>query len=212
MTYRAGLIIIVVVSTLLAACGAPTIVEPPTYVPVEPTAMPEPTLTPKPVMVQPTAIPQQAAAKPRATPEPVAIQPTAPASDASACASSPEGEKGTVGVARGQSFCITWADTFDDERGFRVQLEYLRSGERFSYEVGPDTAAFAVPTADAPPADASGEQCMARKDFMVTVIALRPGGELPVNSMAGEGECRQTPPDEPEPSVMMVPMAPRVLV
>jgi WD40 repeat protein len=98
-------------------------------------------------------------------------------------------------VLRGQSFCITWTDSLSDERGFRVLLEYLRSGERFSYEVGPNTEVFAVPPADAPPLDASGEQCMARKDFMITVIALRPDGETPLDSMASEGECWLTLPE-----------------
>ncbi|MEX0782308.1 MAG: hypothetical protein WD557_06630 [Dehalococcoidia bacterium] len=79
--------------------------------------------------------------------------------------------------------CITWEDRFDDETGFRSELRYAQSGERFVYEAPADTVEFLPPPADV---DGLGEfraPDLRRKDYAVMVWALRPSGETLVGSI-----------------------------
>lgn len=89
----------------------------------------------------------------------------------------------------GVPFCIVWVDKFDDESGFHIVLQYDRSGEHFVYVVGPDMTQLVVPEADAPRLNESLEQCLQRKDWQITVIALRSGSEYPFGGMAATVEC-----------------------
>ncbi len=86
-------------------------------------------------------------------------------------------------------FCVVWPDEFDDERGFRVHLDYTPSGERFVYEVGPDVTRLAVPEEDMPRLTESAEQCRRRNAYTVQVVALRPDIEWRVGSIAANIEC-----------------------
>lgn len=137
--------------------------------------------------------------KPRGTLEPTrSPKPTAtavvvkvtPNLDEPECRPLPEDIQATKIGITGPSFCIVWLDSFNDELGYRVTLEYDRSGERFVYEVEPNVTQLLIPDADAPRPNESQEQCMLRyNSFAVTVIALRPNGESLVNGMAANMEC-----------------------
>lgn len=85
-----------------------------------------------------------------------------------------------------EPFCFVWRDAFTDEHGFRIILYYLRSGEEFTYVVGPDTTKFIVPQVDRP---ASGTTPCGRSDFSVTIFAVRPGGDVLVGGFAVDTEC-----------------------
>lgn len=91
----------------------------------------------------------------------------------------------------GLPFCIVWVDPFDDETGYQVHLDYFHSGERFVYEVGPDTVQLVVPAADAPRLEESFEQCRNRQELIVAVVALRDSIRWPVNSMTLQSECEE---------------------
>lgn len=89
----------------------------------------------------------------------------------------------------GVLFCIVWVDKFDDESSFQIVLQYDRSGEHFIYVVRPDITQLVVPETDAPRLNESLEQCLRRKDWQITVIALRSGSEYPFAGMAATVEC-----------------------
>jgi len=89
-------------------------------------------------------------------------------------------------------FCVVWLDEFDDERGFRVHLDYTSSGERFVYEVGPNVTRLAVPEEDTPRLTESAEQCRRRNAYTVQVVALRPDVAWRVGSIAANIECGAT--------------------
>jgi hypothetical protein len=88
------------------------------------------------------------------------------------------------------AFCIVWKDEFSDEQKFRVNLSYPRGKEEFSYEVGKNVTQFFVPAADSPRLNESSELCNRRKEMIVDVYALRPGGETLVGGFAVQTECR----------------------
>jgi hypothetical protein len=88
------------------------------------------------------------------------------------------------------SFCAVWVDSFNDEVGFRVVLEYPNSGEVFVYEVGPNVTQLIVPALHIPRPTESDEQCRARKDFRLSVSALLPGSESEIGNTGGQSECR----------------------
>jgi hypothetical protein len=80
--------------------------------------------------------------------------------------------------------CITWEDRFDDETGFRIELKYARSQETFTYQAPANTVEFIPPPGDV---DGLGEirpPDWPRKDYSVSVWALRPGGETLVGGIA----------------------------
>ena len=164
----------------------------------DPNSATSPAFTPLPGTIPATPLPSPTQ-KPRETPEPTRTpKPTAtavvvvvtPNPDEPDCRPLPEDIQTTKIGITGPSFCIVWLDLFNDELGYRVILEYDRSGERFTYEVGPDITQLLVPEAAAPRPDESQEQCMLRyNSFAVTVIALRPDGESLVNGMAANMEC-----------------------
>jgi hypothetical protein len=77
--------------------------------------------------------------------------------------------------------CITWADEFKDETGFRVVLKY-GGGESFEYFAAADTVEFIPPAAHVEGLG-SPEYGIARKDYGLEVWAIRPGGEEPVGAM-----------------------------
>ena len=96
--------------------------------------------------------------------------------------------KGSVNIA--PPFCVVWADTFDDEQGFRITLQYLGTGgETFTYETGPHATQFAVPEQDRPRTEESRDLCARRGSFSIQVVALREGGQEIVGGMAMDGEC-----------------------
>lgn len=104
------------------------------------------------------------------------------------CEPSPHQSKGSVNVWA--PFCVVWEDTFDDERGFRIEVQYLgQGGEAFTYEAGPDQEQFAVPVPDRPRINESRELCQRRGSYAIKVVALRPSGEELVGGMAMESEC-----------------------
>lgn len=102
-----------------------------------------------------------------------------------ACPASISAVPGAVNGAP-EPFCFVWRDAYTDEHGFRIILHYLRSGEAFTYTVGPDTTEFIVPQADRP---GSGTIPCGRSDFSVTIFAIRPGGDTLVGGFAVDTEC-----------------------
>lgn len=119
-----------------------------------------------------------------ATAQVVVVTPDAAEADCDASGLSAESP-----VEIGAPFCVVWLDDFDDERGFRVHLNYDGSGERFIYEVGPDVTQLVVPADHAPRLEESLDECMRRNAFEVQVIALRPETEWRVGSLAANVEC-----------------------
>ena len=108
--------------------------------------------------------------------------------DAGVCQPASTETKGSVNIV--PPFCVVWADTFDDEQGFRITLQYLgTNGDSFTYEVGPHVTEFVVPEEDRPRTDESPELCAQRGSFSVQVMALRASGEEIVGGMAMDSEC-----------------------
>jgi hypothetical protein len=88
----------------------------------------------------------------------------------------PEGagpEAEWVFAGRAPRACAGWEDGFADERGFTVVLEYLPAGERFVYQIGPDSIGVFFLEDDAPPTEAA--DCGGREHALVEVYALRAG-------------------------------------
>ena len=80
--------------------------------------------------------------------------------------------------------CIVWEDRFDDETGFRIELTYEGSGEKFTYMAPANTIELIPPAGDV---DGLGEirpPNWPRKDYSVQVWAIRPAGETMVGSMS----------------------------
>ena len=148
-----------------------------------PSETPLPTKTPAPTRTRtPTAAPTATAKVVIITPDPNIPECVRPET-------LPETEVDVVGP----SFCVVWLDEFDDERGFRVHLNYFQSGERFVYEVGPDMTQLIVPDSDAPRLNESLEQCLRRNNYEVTVVALRPDTDSLVSGIGVGIECVQDP-------------------
>lgn len=183
------------VMILLAGCSAspapgeqPTATAAPTSTAVLPTA----------TTLPPTAVPPTFTPRPTSTRRPSTATPTVTATaqvivvmpdvNEPLC-ERPESLLETEVDIGGPGFCLVWLDEFDDERGFRVYLDYFQSGERFVYEVGPNVTQLLVPPTDAPRLDESWQQCLRRMAYEVKVVALRPGIEWPVGSMAVNTEC-----------------------
>jgi hypothetical protein len=100
-------------------------------------------------------------------------------------------EQGRISISIDPS-CISWVDPYEDETGFRIVWEYINSGEIFVYEVGPGVTELFPAEEHAPRLGESREQCMRRKDFTLTVIALRPGlpgGDKLIDQVAMIAEC-----------------------
>lgn len=115
--------------------------------------------------------------------------PTArPTLDSSDCHPGPGSE--TSNAAIGFSpFCVVWRDRWNDETGFIIELKFDRSGERFEYSAKPDQTSLVFPLEAAIPRQPT-QDCIARKDFQVTVQVRRSSGEIePVDSTAVELEC-----------------------
>lgn len=169
-------ILFLLVCTLcLAGCQVGTGSTAPTgMAPAGHTPTPRPTLTPIPT--------------PALTATAKVVQVT-PGADEVVC-DRPETLPDTEVDISGPPFCIVWVDPFDDETGYRVHLDYFQSGERFIYEVGPDTEQLLLPEADAPHPEGPFEQCRNRQELTVTVLALRNGTTWPVNSMTLQSECQ----------------------
>mgnify|MGYP006921586399 CR=1 FL=1 len=149
-----------------------------------------------------TALPATATATVTATPsptrQPVAAKVTATATaqtrmvtpdvDEVTCERPDDLNETEVDVT-GPTFCVVWLDQFDDELGFTVHLEYFQSGERFVYAVEPNVTQLIVPEDDSPRLAESFEQCVRRKDYTITVVALRPNGEQQINKLTVNVEC-----------------------
>ena len=101
------------------------------------------------------------------------------------CGPPPAGNFSAGPNARGE-YCVKWKDTFTDERGFRIRIEYGRTNETFTYDVRANTTWFIVPAAEAPRFD---PPACRRADYSLTVFALRPRGETIVNGQAVDSEC-----------------------
>jgi hypothetical protein len=95
-----------------------------------------------------------------------------------------------LGDGRGP-FCVVWHDTFGDETGFRVEIDYSPSGERFSYTVPANSIEFHFPEEARPYYGRPMEGCLPRQAFTVSVLALRPFGDDPVGGMTRISECAQ---------------------
>lgn len=161
----------------------------PTRIIAENTAVSPHTPTPRPLATRtsiPTSVPM-VAATPEATATAKVLLIT-PNPDEPVCSRPSDLEETEVNVLV-EPFCIVWVDKFDDEAGFRILLEYAQSGERFIYEVEPDTTQLVVPKIDAPRLSESLEQCQRRKDWQISVIALRSGSQHPFGGMAVTIEC-----------------------
>jgi hypothetical protein len=65
--------------------------------------------------------------------------------------------------------CITWRDTFQDEEGFVIELEYGGGGESFRYEVEREATSFVFPESDSP--GTTLETCRPRAGFRIVVTA-----------------------------------------
>jgi hypothetical protein len=63
--------------------------------------------------------------------------------------------------------------------GYRIALQYPRSGEAFSFRVDPDVTVFAVPPHAAPP-QAAAVSCGGRDDVRIEVVAETVRGDAPV--------------------------------
>ena len=85
----------------------------------------------------------------------------------------------------GPGYCLVWLDEFNDERGFRIVINYGER-ERFTYQVAPNTTEFIVPPAEAPRFD---PPACRRADFSLSIYALRPSGEALVGGFATDSEC-----------------------
>ena len=102
----------------------------------------------------------------------------------SAARSGPFGLGRIPGVPPGQpSACIAWPDRRGDETGFRIELTYPNSGEKFTYLVPPGTVEFVPPEADTRGVG-SFPAGLGRKDWSVTVVALTPDGEIVVGAQS----------------------------
>jgi hypothetical protein len=97
-------------------------------------------------------------------------------------------EQGRISISF-DPYCISWVNPYNDETGFRIVWEYINSGEIFVYEVGPGVTELFPPEEHAPRMGESREQCMRRKDFTLTIIALRPGGENRIDQVGMIAEC-----------------------
>lgn len=94
--------------------------------------------------------------------------------------------------APGGPFCLVWQDSWNDETGFRIVLQYEgpnAPGERFDYSLPADTTEFLFPAADSP-ADVNPSLCLQRKDFGVTLLVVRPTGVERVDARSRILECR----------------------
>src|SRR5687768_11248760 len=100
-----------------------------------------------------------------------------------------------VSVVGVPSFCIVWADNFQNETGFRTTLSYLNSGEIFVYEVEPNVTQVLVPEEHRPTTAGSQEECIrSRQVFEVKVIALINSESIEVGGVGGQGECWMSTP------------------
>ncbi len=79
--------------------------------------------------------------------------------------------------------CIAWPDRHSNETGFRIELSYPNSEEKFTYLVGANTVEFVPPEPDTRGVG-SFTAGLGRKDWDVEVFAITPEGEKLVDSQA----------------------------
>ncbi len=92
----------------------------------------------------------------------------------------------------GEDICVVWVDSYSDESGFEVILEYPSEGARMTYKLPPDTEVFIFPAADQPRALPSAEACQRRTNYSVQVMVHRGNGPpLMVGGFAADGHCGQ---------------------
>jgi hypothetical protein len=90
---------------------------------------------------------------------------------------------GDVAYAQGRDFfCVAWRDTQGDEQSYRVVIKYQPSGEEFLYPLAANAVEYFVPRSDWPEdVRLAPGACIceiARKDFQVSVHAVRASGEV----------------------------------
>lgn len=99
---------------------------------------------------------------------------------ADGCVGPVPGNGANIGRNDNGRVCITWADTQNDETGFRIKLHYA-SGEAFEYTAPPNTNEFLPPLADTTGLGAF-DLSTGRKDYGVQIWAIRPDGATPVGA------------------------------
>jgi hypothetical protein len=113
-------------------------------------------------------------------------------SDDDAICIKPEGLPGEI-AAIYYPFCIFWADTFEDEDGFELVLEYAdveKLYESFVFQTGPDATSLLIPEEFAPRLDESRGQCLRGKSFVLKLYALHEDEKTYITEMAQESECK----------------------
>lgn len=157
-------------ATLTAPASTPTSNETATPDPTQ-TATPQPSITP--------ALPE--------APTPTAVQLTT----IGEC-SAPSGvSAGWIDMQQvGSDMCILWADTYENEMGFRLVLRFENTGEIFVYETPPDVTGIPLPPELTAPLDQSFEFCIDHYVWSLSIHALLPDQEpVPVTGMAFNSEC-----------------------
>ena len=86
-------------------------------------------------------------------------------------------------------FCVVWKDGFANETGFRIVVTYLRSGEKFTHDVGPNATEFVFPPDEAPMLERP-EFCAKRGTMQLEVKAVLTNGDAVVDGISTNWECR----------------------
>jgi hypothetical protein len=97
-------------------------------------------------------------------------------------------DKGDVAIC-GNPFRVAWRNRFSVNKGFRIELSYPHSGERFGYVAPPEATSFVFPYEAWPRLAASKERCLQRKDYTVEVRAMTPEEQDLLGAVAVTVEC-----------------------
>ncbi|MEN4100535.1 MAG: hypothetical protein ROW52_11470 [Anaerolineaceae bacterium] len=89
-------------------------------------------------------------------------------------------------------FCVFWSDSFPDETGFELILEYSyidQIYEIFVFQTKADVTSLRIPETFAPRIEESREQCRKRKDFVLILNVLQEGKKKYVTELAQVSQC-----------------------
>jgi hypothetical protein len=89
-------------------------------------------------------------------------------------------------------FCIYWSDSFMDETGFELILEYSHIDniyEIFVFQTRADVTSLKIPEQYAPRIEESREQCLKRKSFVLKLYVMHEGKKNYITELAHVSQC-----------------------
>jgi hypothetical protein len=111
-----------------------------------------------------------------------------PQKNSTICTQSADLEETVVDVTF-PPFCIIWIDRYEDEIGFQIQLDYPNEFKQFVFDVTENTTQLIIPEELSPQSHESFDECLLRKDFILSVFRQESNKKTRIGGMAVNLEC-----------------------